>query len=33
VNPSLAIDFGLQQDLSGARDDTRLGLSFRYFVQ
>jgi hypothetical protein len=33
VNPSLAIDFGLQQDLSGSRGDTRLGLSFRYFVQ
>jgi len=33
VNSSLAIDFGLQQDVSGSRGDTRLGLSFRYFVQ
>jgi hypothetical protein len=33
VNPSLAIDFGFQQDLSGERSDTRIGLSFRYFVQ
>lgn len=33
VNPSVAIDFGFQQDLSGARSDSRLGLSVRYFVQ
>jgi hypothetical protein len=32
VNTTLALDFGFQQDLSGARSDSRLGLSFRYFV-
>lgn len=33
VNSSVALDFGFQQDLSGARSDSRLGLSVRYFVQ
>jgi hypothetical protein len=33
VNPSVALDFGFQQDLSGARSDTRLGFSLRYFIQ
>jgi hypothetical protein len=32
VSSSVALDFGFQQDLSGARSDSRLGLSFRYFV-
>jgi hypothetical protein len=32
VSSALAIDFGFQQDLSGQRSDSRLGLSFRYFV-
>ncbi|MBN1769883.1 MAG: hypothetical protein JXB32_01375 [Deltaproteobacteria bacterium] len=33
VNTDLALDFGFQQDLSGVRSDSRLGLSVRYFVQ
>lgn len=33
VHPSMAIDFGFQQDLNGERNETRIGLSFRYFVQ
>jgi len=32
VSSSLALDFGFQQDLSGERSDSRLGLSVRYFV-
>jgi hypothetical protein len=32
VSSAVAIDFGFQQDLSGARSDSRLGLSLRYFV-
>ncbi len=33
VSSAVALDFGFQQDLSGARSDSRLGLSVRYFVQ
>ena len=32
VSSAVALDFGFQQDLSGERSDSRLGLSFRYFV-
>ncbi|MBI5500771.1 MAG: hypothetical protein HY907_11055 [Deltaproteobacteria bacterium] len=32
VSSAVALDFGFQQDLSGQRSDSRLGLSFRYFV-
>ncbi|MDI7266610.1 MAG: hypothetical protein QME96_01285 [Myxococcota bacterium] len=33
VDRHVALDFGFQQDLSGDRSDTRLGLSARYFVR